>query len=82
MDGLDRMPGVIVIGATNRIDYVDPALRRPGRFDKELYFPLPCTQSRKEILQVIKCLRQIKATLSCKRTSDAKFIELLFRYVN
>lgn len=52
MDGLDRMPGVIVIGATNRIDAVDPALRRSGRFDKELYFPLPSTQSRKEILQV------------------------------
>lgn len=51
MDGLDSMPGVIVIGATNRIEAVDPALRRPGRFDKELYFPLPSTQGRKEIFQ-------------------------------
>lgn len=52
MDGLDSVPGVIVIGATNRIESVDPALRRPGRFDRELYFPLPSTEARKEILQV------------------------------
>lgn len=42
MDGLENNSEIIVIGATNRIDAIDPALRRPGRFDKELYFPLPC----------------------------------------
>ncbi|CAG9838409.1 unnamed protein product [Diabrotica balteata] len=52
MDGLDSKPGVIVIGATNRIEAIDPALRRKGRFDKELYFPLPGVQARKEIIQV------------------------------
>lgn len=41
MDGLDDRGEVIVIGATNRIDAIDPALRRPGRFDRELFFPLP-----------------------------------------
>lgn len=42
MDGLDKSRGeVIVIGATNRLDSLDPALRRPGRFDREIYFPLP-----------------------------------------
>lgn len=41
MDGLDDRGDVIVIGATNRIDSIDPALRRPGRFDRELFFPLP-----------------------------------------
>lgn len=41
MDGLENRGDVIVIGATNRIDSIDPALRRPGRFDKEIYFPLP-----------------------------------------
>ncbi|KAJ8968272.1 hypothetical protein NQ317_008902 [Molorchus minor] len=51
MDGLDNKPGVIVIGATNRIESIDPALRRPGRFDKELYFPLPGVEARKEIIQ-------------------------------
>lgn len=53
MDGMDNNSEIIVIGATNRIDAIDPALRRPGRFDKELYFPLPCYRARKEILSVI-----------------------------
>jgi len=41
MDGIDDRGQVYVIGATNRIDQVDSALRRPGRFDCELFFPLP-----------------------------------------
>jgi len=41
MDGLDSRGEVVVIGATNRIDAIDPALRRPGRFDREFVFPLP-----------------------------------------
>ncbi|KAJ9599947.1 hypothetical protein L9F63_009775, partial [Diploptera punctata] len=41
MDGLDTLTDVFVIRATNRIEAIDPALRRPGRFDCELYFPLP-----------------------------------------
>lgn len=41
MDGIDNRGEVIIIGATNRIDAIDPALRRPGRFDRELFFPLP-----------------------------------------
>lgn len=44
---------VIVIGATNRPDAVDPALRRPGRFDREFYFPLPNLIGRKKILQIL-----------------------------
>ncbi|KAI4468268.1 aaa domain-containing [Holotrichia oblita] len=55
MDGLDNTSGVVIIGATNRIDAIDPALRRPGRFDRELYFPLPSINARKEILQVHTC---------------------------
>jgi SpoVK/Ycf46/Vps4 family AAA+-type ATPase len=43
---------VIVIGATNRPDAIDPALRRPGRFDRELYFPLPARSARRKILQI------------------------------
>ena len=41
MDGLDNRGEIVVIGATNRIDSIDPALRRPGRFDREFIFPLP-----------------------------------------
>lgn len=46
MDGLSDRGEVIVVGATNRIDAIDPALRRPGRFDRELFFPLPSKQVR------------------------------------
>ena len=41
MDGLDSRGEVVVIGATNRLDSIDPALRRPGRFDREYLFGLP-----------------------------------------
>jgi SpoVK/Ycf46/Vps4 family AAA+-type ATPase len=47
MDGLDDRGQVIVIGATNRIDHLDPALRRPGRFDRELKFTLPSKADRR-----------------------------------
>lgn len=43
---------VIVIGATNRPDAVDPALRRPGRFDREFYFALPNREARKKIISI------------------------------
>ncbi|XP_051811082.1 ATPase family AAA domain-containing protein 2-like isoform X2 [Acanthochromis polyacanthus] len=52
MDGLDSRGEVVVIGATNRLDSIDPALRRPGRFDREFLFGLPDKESRKEILKV------------------------------
>uniref|UniRef100_A0AAR5NYI6 Bromo domain-containing protein n=1 Tax=Dendroctonus ponderosae TaxID=77166 RepID=A0AAR5NYI6_DENPD len=52
MDGLSDRGEVIVIGATNRIDAIDPALRRPGRFDRELFFPLPSKTEREDILKV------------------------------
>lgn len=41
MDGLDNRGEIVVIGATNRLDSIDPALRRPGRFDREFLFTLP-----------------------------------------
>ncbi|MEM0348277.1 MAG: CDC48 family AAA ATPase [Zestosphaera sp.] len=52
MDGLEGRGDVIVIGATNRIEAVDPALRRPGRFDREIEIPMPNKQGRLEILQI------------------------------
>ncbi|RYO76823.1 hypothetical protein DL762_009679 [Monosporascus cannonballus] len=52
MDGMDGRGQVIVIGATNRPDNIDPALRRPGRFDREFYFPLPDTDARKAIIDI------------------------------
>ena len=52
MDGLDSRGQVILIGATNRIDSLDAALRRPGRFDRELQFSLPSCAARLEILKI------------------------------
>ncbi|MEM0067843.1 MAG: CDC48 family AAA ATPase, partial [Saccharolobus sp.] len=52
MDGLENRGNVIVIAATNRPSAVDPALRRPGRFDREIEIPLPDKQGRLEILQI------------------------------
>ncbi len=52
MDGLKSRGKVIVIGATNRPDAIDPALRRPGRFDRELEVGVPDKGGRKEILQI------------------------------
>ncbi|MCI4438179.1 MAG: CDC48 family AAA ATPase [Ignisphaera sp.] len=52
MDGLEERGKVIVIGATNRPDALDPALRRPGRFDREIEVPPPDKRARREILAV------------------------------
>ncbi|WP_312908431.1 CDC48 family AAA ATPase [Natronosalvus caseinilyticus] len=52
MDGLEARGQVIVIAATNRVDSVDPALRRPGRFDREIEIGVPDEVGREEILQI------------------------------
>lgn len=50
---IDSNDGVIVIGATNRPDMIDPALLRPGRFDKHIYVPPPNEESRLNILKSV-----------------------------
>ena len=52
MDGLNERGNVIVLGASNRPDSVDPALRRPGRFDREIEISVPNADGRLEILQI------------------------------
>src|SRR4051812_32199937 len=52
MDGFDTNDQVIVCAATNRVDVLDPALTRPGRFDRQVYVPLPDVKGRLEILKV------------------------------
>ncbi len=52
MDGLKARGQLIVIAATNRVDDVDPALRRPGRFDREIEIGVPDRNGRKEVLQI------------------------------
>ena len=52
MDGFGKTEGVIVLAATNRPDILDPALRRPGRFDREVFVGKPDSKGREEILKV------------------------------
>jgi len=52
LDGMENLRGVVVLAATNRADMIDPALLRPGRFDKIIQIPLPDLESRKSILEI------------------------------
>ena len=52
LDGIQQLNGVVVLAATNRIDMVDPALVRPGRFDKVIPIPMPDKESREKILEI------------------------------
>lgn len=52
MDGFDATEGVIILAATNRPDVLDPALLRPGRFDRQITVPLPDVKGREKILEV------------------------------
>jgi len=59
IDGFDPLGNVKIIGATNRVDILDPALLRPGRFDRLIEIPLPNKAGRREILQLY--LRKVRA---------------------
>ncbi len=63
MDGFDTQAGVILIGATNRPDVLDPALLRPGRFDRQIVIDRPDIRGREEILKVH--VREIKLARDC-----------------
>lgn len=52
MDGLETTEGVMIVGTTNRINSIEPALRRPGRFDREVYIGPPGEEARREILDI------------------------------
>jgi transitional endoplasmic reticulum ATPase len=52
LDGIERLENVIILGATNRPDMIDPSLLRPGRFDRLVLVPLPDKEARDEILRV------------------------------
>ncbi|MBI4795043.1 MAG: AAA family ATPase, partial [Deltaproteobacteria bacterium] len=52
LDGIEELKGVLVLGATNRLDLMDPAVLRPGRFDEIVEIPLPSEQDRQEIFAV------------------------------
>ncbi len=52
MDGFETTEGIVMMAATNRPDILDPALLRPGRFDRQIVVPLPDLEERLPILQV------------------------------
>jgi len=52
LDGMEELKGVLILGATNRLDMLDPALMRPGRFDVILEIPLPDGRGRREIFEI------------------------------
>ncbi|MDD5021245.1 MAG: ATP-dependent zinc metalloprotease FtsH [Endomicrobiaceae bacterium] len=72
MDGFDTKEGVIIIAATNRPDVLDPALLRPGRFDRQVVVPSPDLNDREEILKVhvrnIKISKEVDLKVIARRT--------------
>jgi len=72
MDGFEGNEGVIVIAATNRPDVLDPALLRPGRFDRQVVVPLPDVRGREQILKVhmrkIPAADDVKASVIARGT--------------
>ena len=70
MDGLEELNDVVVIAATNRPDVLDPALLRPGRFDRQVVIDRPDLKGREEILKVH--VRDIKLNKSVKLNSIAR----------
>ena len=70
MDGLKERGQVVVIGATNRIDAIDPALRRPGRFDREIEIGVPDRVDRLEILQIHVRNMPIERSVSLEDLAD------------
>ncbi len=70
LDGIRSLSGVIVLAATNRIDMVDPALLRPGRFDKLLYIPLPDRDSREQVLRIHTAGKPLGKDVDINRLAD------------
>ena len=67
MDGFETNEGIIVIAATNRADILDPALMRPGRFDRQIYINVPDVKGREEILKVHAKNKKLDKTVDFKQ---------------
>ncbi|MDH2902093.1 MAG: CDC48 family AAA ATPase [archaeon] len=70
LDGIQSLSGVVVLAATNRMDMVDPALLRAGRFDKLLYIPSPDKDARKQILEIHIKHKPVAADLDVGRVAE------------
>ncbi|EFO79877.1 AAA family ATPase, CDC48 subfamily protein [Oscillochloris trichoides DG-6] len=70
LDGIEALKGVVVLAATNRIDMVDPALQRPGRFDFLVEMPRPDTQVRRAILGVLTRRMPLDADVDLEQLAE------------
>jgi transitional endoplasmic reticulum ATPase len=71
LDGIQPLTGVVVLAASNRIDMVDPALLRAGRYDKLIYVPLPDRAARLEILKIHSAGKPLAADVNFEKIADA-----------
>ncbi|AHB35861.1 ATP-dependent zinc metalloprotease FtsH [Spiroplasma apis] len=70
LDGFDTNSGVIVMAATNRVDVLDPALLRPGRFDRTIQISLPDIREREEILKLHAKNKSVSPEINWKRVAE------------
>jgi len=67
LDGMDKAAGIIVVGSTNKPDLIDPALLRPGRFDKIIYVPPPDIEERRDIYRVHTAQKPLEGEIDLVR---------------
>jgi len=78
MDGFEKDNQIIVIAATNRLDILDPALLRPGRFDRKIYVPVPTLNERKDILKVYLKSKKLDKELDLDKLLDSLAIRTVW----
>jgi transitional endoplasmic reticulum ATPase len=71
LDGIDQLHGVVVLAATNRVDMIDPALLRPGRFDKIIFVPKPDKIARQRILEIYTKGKPLSHDIDLNKISEA-----------
>lgn len=74
MDGVESRAQVIVVGATNRLDIIDTAILRPGRFDRLIYVPTPTQSTREQIFKINTSKMQLQKDAEGKTLVD--FVKL------
>ncbi|HZA06470.1 MAG TPA: CDC48 family AAA ATPase, partial [Nitrososphaeraceae archaeon] len=70
LDGIEQLHGVVVLAATNRVDVIDPALLRPGRFDKILFVPKPDKTTRQKILEIYTKGKPMNPDVDLKKIAE------------
>ncbi len=71
LDGIEQLHGVVVLAATNRVDMIDPALLRPGRFDKIIFVPKPDKITRQRILEIYTKGKPLSHDVDLNKISEA-----------